>query len=107
MIYKTKTKYLRVEGRLEELALIEMRGNKITVNNHNFYVDKDFNITEEITGLQVPYTDYYLNKSLTLEDAEENIKSIIVSIENAINKRIKEGYTVQNILNKLKEKQNT
>lgn len=101
MIYKTKTKYFRVEGRLDDLVLIEMRGNKIVVNNHNFYVDKDFNITEEITGLQVPYNEEMKKKFetnlLTLEDVEEYIKSIYGRIEENIPARIKEGYTVKDI----------
>ena len=104
MIYKTKTKYFRLETRLDEVSLIEMRGNKIVVNDYNFYVDKDFNITEEITGLQVPYSEEMKKKIwtsfVTLEDIEEYIISIFKIIEEAIILRSKEGYTIQNIQNR-------
>lgn len=109
MIYKTRTKYYRFERKLDEIVLIEMRGNKIVVNNRTFYVDKDFNITEEITGLQVQ-SDAETRKKFgykfmisTLEDVEKYIEFIYERIIEVVDLRIKDGYTIQNILNKFKK----
>ena len=100
MIYKTRTKYYRFERKLDEIVLIEMRGNKIVVNNRTFYVDKDFNVTEEITGMKIPYSkevEYQIKSSNTpLEIIEEFLKSITDIIETAIWLRTQEGYTVKN-----------
>ena len=99
MIYKTKTKYKRVENRLGELVAIEDKGNRIIVDGQDFYVNKYLNITEAKTGLRVPY------KADSLEEIEMKLIRGLEEINLAIDKylRLNPGYKLEE-LKVIKEK---
>lgn len=83
MIYKTKTKYKRVENRLGELVAVEDRGNKITIEGQDFYVNRHLNITEAKTGLKVPY------KADSIEEIEVKLIKNLDIINAAVEKYLK------------------
>ena len=93
MIYKTKTKYKRVENRLGQLVAVEDRGNKITIEGQDFYVNRYLNITEASTGLRVPY------KEDSIEEIELKLIRNLEQINQAIDKylRLNPGYKLEEL----------
>ena len=99
MIYKTQTKYKRVETRLGELVAVEDKGNKITIEGQDFYVNRYLNITEAKTGLKVPY------KASSIEEIELKLIKNLDIINAAVDKylRLNPGFALEN-LKVIKEK---
>ncbi len=103
MIYKTRKTFKKLERPCGKLTVTKDKGYKIKVQDHNFFVDEDFNTTEEITGLQVPYRlDREIERKwndslLTLEEIEQYLEKHYETIINQIPLREKEGLTIKQV----------
>ena len=103
MIYKTRKTFKKLEIPCGKLTVTKDKGYKIKVKDHNFFIDEDFDTTEEITGLQVPYQldrafhAKKVNSGVTLEEIEQYLETHYEKIIAQIPLREKEGLTIKQV----------